>query len=239
MAMGPWRRDLYRRLRGGPPRRGRAPERGRQRGGHPLALTLAVGILLAGGIITLLEVRLRPMVAAVAQNQVQNTVTALLEHTVVDDLARRGVSYADLVTIQRDEAGTITALTTDMAALNLLRGELSGEVLGALETVDVSQVSIPLGSLLDTELLWARGPAIRARAIWTGALTAEFDSDFTAAGVNQTRHRIWLELAVPVTVLLPGGGLEVPVHTRLCVAETVIVGQVPDTYLQLDGLSSP
>ena len=66
-----------------------------------------------------------------------------------------------------------------------------------------------------------------------GTVQAEFDSQLTSAGVNQTLHRIWLEVSVPMDLLLPGGEVETALHTRLCVAETVIVGQVPDTYLQL------
>lgn len=202
---------------------------------HPLLVTLAVAALVAGGIIGLLEARLRPVAEIAARTQAQNTITALVEHAVMEDLARRAVGYGDLVTIQRDGAGTITALTTDMAAMNLLRGELISQVLQALEGVDVSQISIPLGSLFFSEVTWARGPAIQAQALRVGTVSGEFESDFSAAGVNQTRHRICLNLSIPVTVLLSGSRIEVPVETSLCVAETVIVGQVPNTYLQVDG----
>ena len=103
----------------------------------------------------------------------------------------------------------------------------------ALDGVDVSDIQVPLGSLFDLEPLWAKGPTLRARAMTVGTVRAEFDSQFTSAGVNQTLHRIWMEVVVPMTLLLPGGEVEVSVNTRLCVAETVIVGRVPDTYLQL------
>ena len=92
---------------------------------------------------------------------------------------------------------------------------------------------MPLGSLFDLEPLWAKGPALRARAMTVGTVRTEFESQFTSAGVNQTLHRIWMEVSVPMKLLLPGGEVETTLHTRLCVAETVIVGKVPDTYLQL------
>ena len=232
MAVRPWRRELERRLRRGPGRRARPAVR---RQVHPLLLTLMAALLLAAAVIGLLQAKLRPLVAEAARTQTQNTSTAVLEHAVVEGLARREVGYSDLVTIQRDESGAITALTTDTAALNLLRAELVSEVLQALEGIDVSAISIPLGSLLDFEPVWARGPSIQVRSMSVGTVTAEFESSFTSAGVNQTLHRIWLDLSVPVTVLLPGEKLEVPVHTRLCAAETVIVGEVPQAYFQLDG----
>ena len=191
-------------------------------------------LIVAASVIALLEYKLRPVVAEIASTQVQNTMTAVVEGAVTADLAARQVSYADFVTIQRDEGGAITALTTDMARMNLLRSELTAAVLEALEGVDVSDVQVPLGSLFDLEPLWAKGPALKAKAMTVGTVRAEFDSQFTSAGVNQTLHRIWLEVDVPMTLLLPGGEVEASLHTRLCVAETVIVGKVPDTYLQLD-----
>ena len=93
-----------------------------------------------------------------------------------------------------------------------------------------------MGSLLPFEPTWARGPELHLRALALGTASAEFESEFTSAGINQTRHRLWLVLSVPVTVLLPGGGEELTVDSRLCVAETVIVGQVPQTWFQTGGL---
>lgn len=202
---------------------------------HPALVTLIAGVLSAAALIGFIEAKLNPIVSAAAQAQAQNSITALLEQAVTDDLLQRQISYNDFVTIQRDDSGAITALTTDIAAMNLLRAELTACVLEALDGIDVSTVAVPLGSLFDFEALWARGPAIQVRSMSVGTVSAEFDSEFTSAGVNQTLHRIWLDLEVPITLLLPSGSVPVPVHTQLLVAETVIVGQVPDTYLQLGG----
>lgn len=199
----------------------------------PALLTLAVALVVAASAIALLEARLRPVVAEIAAAQARNTMTAVVENAVAADLAARQVSYGDFVAIQRDEGGAITALSTDMARMNLLRAELTAAILEALDGVDVSVVRVPLGSLFNLEPLWAKGPALKARAMTVGTVRAEFDSQLTSAGVNQTLHRIWMEVDVPMTLLLPSGEVEVTLDTRLCVAETVIVGQVPDTYLQV------
>lgn len=232
--MRPWRRELVRYVRR-PVRRRRPVWTGSGPALKipPALVTLAVALIVAASVIALLEAKLRPVVAEIAAAQAQNTMTAVVENAVTADLAARQVSYADFVTIQRDEGGTITALTTDMARMNQLRAELADAILEAVAGVDVSEVVVPLGSLFDLEPLWARGPTLKARAMTVGTVRAEFDSQFTSAGVNQTLHRVWLEVDVPMTLLLPGGEVEVTVDTRLCVAETVIVGKVPDTYLQL------
>ena len=220
-------RGLGRRVRRPPPSR-----RSRETGGiPPVLVTLTAALVLAGVVIALFQIKLRPIVAQAAQAQVQNRMTAVIDQAVAQSLAGDGVGYGDLISIQRDETGTISALTADTGALNQLRLELVSQVLAALNEVDVSMIRVPLGSLVDSELVWARGPAIQARALSVGTVSAEFESEFTSAGVNQTLHRIWLELSVPLTVLLPGQSLETQVDTRICVGETVIVGQVPQFCL--------
>ena len=222
-----WRARLYRRMR--------QPARPIP----PLAITLAAAVLVAAAAIYLLEWKLRPILAQVAAAQTQNAMTAVVELAVTQDLAQRQVSYSDLVTVQRDDSGSITSLTTDMAQLNLLRAELVSAILTALDGVDVADIQVPLGSLFDFELLWARGPAVKVKAMTVGTVSAEFESELTSAGVNQTLHRVWLDVEVPITILLAGGEIQVPLQTRLRVAETVIVGRVPDTYLSLDGALIP
>ena len=220
MSAGPWRLKLERRLRRGLP-------------SWVLTWLVAAGVMLCAVRVT--ERALRPVLAAAARYQVRSQVTAAVEQWAARDLQERGVDYSDFVAITRNEAGEITALSADMARLNLLRAELSAHLLERLEDSQL-ELTVPVGSLLPLEPTWARGPELHLRALALGTASAEFESEFTSAGINQTRHRLWLELSVPVTVLLPGGGEELTVDSRLCVAETVIVGQVPQTWFQTGGL---
>ena len=215
-----------------PPLRGRAPRRGPGGGrGRGWLLTALVALALAAGIVGGLQHQLRPLVEAAARAQAANALTAVIDRAIAADLAERDVDYGDFVTIQRDASGAITAMTTDMAALNQLRAQLVADVLEALEGVDVSQIQVPLGSLVDLDILWGLGPTLKVHAMTVGTVDGEFFSEFTSAGVNQTLHRICLKLTVPLTLMLPGGAVETVSETELCVAETVIVGQVPQTYL--------
>lgn len=220
MSAGPWRLKLERRLRRGLPL---------------WVLTWLVAAAVMCAAVRLTECALRPVLAAAARYQVRSQVTAAVEQWAARDLQERGVDYSDFVTITRNETGEITALSADMARLNLLRAELSAHLLERLEDSQL-ELTVPVGSLLPLEPTWARGPELHLRALALGTASAEFESEFTSAGINQTRHRLWLELSVPVTVLLPGGGEELTVDSRLCVAETVIVGQVPQTWFQTGGL---
>lgn len=231
-----WNRGLRRRFRRHSAARSGAVARSSSKSlKRELVLTLLTGLAFALAAILLLGMRLRPMAAIIARTQAENTIGRVVEEAVLADLSKREIGYGDFVTIQRDSSGAITALTTDMAEMNYLRGLLIECVLGEVEGVDVSSVQVPLGSLLDIDFLWAKGPSLRLHSMSVGTVSAEFESEFTSAGVNQTLHRIWLEIHVPLTLMLPGGRVDTDVDTRLCVAETVIVGKVPDAYLNLAG----
>ena len=130
--MRPWRRELVRRIR--------------QPVGtalSPVWVTLGVALVLAASVIALLEAKLRPVVAEIAAAQAQNTMTAVVEQAITEGLTAHPVGYGDLIDIQRDEGGTINALTADMSQMNLLRGELTGAILEALEGVEVSDIRVP------------------------------------------------------------------------------------------------
>lgn len=200
----------------------------------PVMLTLITALAVALFLVRIAERRLRPSVAVLAQIQVRNQVASILENAAAQAL--KGVEYGDLVAVQRDDNGNVASLTVDAVAMNRLRSNLTIRVLEALEPGTPVTIRIPLGNLVSSELTWSRGPSFVVRATAVGTPSARFESDFSAAGVNQTRHRIDLELSVPMKLLLPGGPGEVVVEVSLPAAETVIVGQVPETHFQLDGL---
>lgn len=197
-------------------------------------VTLIVAVTLCVGLIRGLQSRLRPLTAAAVELQIHDQVTQTIQDTAAAELARLGTGYSDLVTVQRDESGHILGLTTDTAAMTRLQSSLTSAVLGAVGGLRTSALAIPVGSLTGSDLMWGRGPAIQVRSLWVGTVEAAFESELDSAGVNQTRHRLWLEFRVPVRAFLPGGPVETTVDTRFLTAETVIVGQVPDTYLSLN-----
>jgi len=198
---------------------------------YPLLITLVVALIVSSLVIRALEEQLRPVLLTAAKIQTENAVTVIAEEAILSHLEQLELEYRDFVQIERDEDGLITAITTDMAAINRLRSVLIEVILQRVSALDEKAIAIPVGSLIDSELLWGRGPTIKVRAFTIGTVSAEFRSEFLSAGVNQTLHKIWLDLSVPTTVLLPGSRVDISVDTMLCIAETVIVGKVPN-YIQ-------
>ncbi len=196
---------------------------------NPLLVTVILGTAFACSGIGLLELRLRPVVEELAVVQVQNRVAGDINAA----LSGISIDYETLVNTRQDQEGAVLAVTTNMAEVNHLRNQVADRVLAAVENIDVHELGVPLGSLLDMDLVWAKGPAIRVHSLVAGTADVQAHSEFTAAGINQTLHRILLDVNVPLTVILPGISVDTHVSVQVCVAETVIVGRVPQTLLGL------
>ena len=213
-----------------PRRRGPRPERG---SGRLLALVIGVGLALA--VIFLIDSALRPTLTALAQARVENAVTRIVNDAVDGTLTSEAISYSDLVTLEKDAAGQVSVLAADTAQLNALRAEILGKVLAQVEQLDSQELGVPLGSLTGFATASDLGPVLPVRVLTAAVPTADFENVFTSAGINQTLHRIMLNVRVECTLLIPGGTVDTAVEAQVCAAETLLVGKVPDAYLELPG----
>ena len=213
-----------------PRRRGPRPERG---SGRLLALVIGVGLALA--VIFLIDSALRPTLTALAQARVENAVTRIVNDAVDGTLTSEAISYSDLVTLEKDAAGQVSVLAANTAQLNALRAEILGKVLAQVEQLDSQELGVPLGSLTGFATASDLGPVLPVRVLTAAVPTADFENVFTSAGINQTLHRIMLNVRVECTLLIPGGTVDTAVEAQVCAAETLLVGQVPDAYLELPG----
>lgn len=193
-------------------------------------LPVVLGVGAAVLFIHMINIRLGPILLELARAQTANHITTVVDTAV----AEQSLSYSDLVTLERTESGDIVALTSNMAQANTLRAHLLDQALKALNGVEALELEVPLGTVFDWDIFSGRGPGIDARVVYTGAAMAEFENEFSSAGINQTCHRIVFLINADISVLLPGQQFSTTVTTRVCVAETVIVGKVPETYLQIN-----
>lgn len=196
------------------------------------AVSLLLAFLLSAVCISHLERRFFPVFQTLISAEISGEVTAQVNNALSDQLGR-GVTYSDLVQLERDASGQVTAITTNISEINRLRGEAVSETAALLSALEPEQFSVPIGSLTNWSLLSGRGMRITVRGITAGTVTAEFRQDFSAAGLNQTRHQILLHITAPVTILLSGQVWTETVETELLMGETVLVGNVPETYLQI------
>ena len=173
---------------------------------------------------------LRSLLGNLAVTRVSNMVGRVVMEAVSDAVNSGEIQYNDLISLEKDADGGIAALQSNMAEFNRLQSEIVSDILERLSEVSTSELSIPLGTLTGTALLAGRGPSVSVRMQFVGSSSARFENEFTEAGINQTKHRIILYVDVSVSILLPGFSAYTKVSNAFAVAETVIVGSVPDTY---------
>lgn len=191
--------------------------------GFLLFVMLLAVVIFASG-------QLRPLLARMAVTRVENTVNRIVSEAVNESITSGKISYDRLTSFEKDADGHITAVYSNMAAFNQLQAEILDVVLARIEQVSARELSIPVGSLTGSPLLAGRGPRIRVRMESIGSSSAEFQNQFETGGINQTRHQIILKLNVSVGILLPGFTTTTSVSNAVTVAETVIVGSVPESY---------
>ena len=199
---------------------------GRQRVG--IWLTLLVLALLAAAVSLLWH--LKPVMTSMATARVSNLVNRIVSAAVNEAVENGDIDYQNFVIFEKDETGHITALRSNVAEVNRMQGQITDEILHRLSEVATSELEIPLGTLTGSALLAGRGPSLFVRMQAVGSASAAFRNQFTAAGINQTRHQIFLDVDVYMSILLPGMKTSSKVSNEIAVAETVIVGGVPDTY---------
>lgn len=175
------------------------------------------------------------VIRVLAQTQVRNTTSDLINDAVDHQIASGDIQYDRIVYFEKDLNGRITALKTNMSEVNRLKTEILNLINDEILALDSSDIGIPLGNLILPEILSSRGPEIPVQIISIRNSDADFDSSFTQAGINQTLHRINMNVSVDVAVLVLGKTESFTVSSQVVVAETIIVGQVPDTLFQTGG----
>lgn len=191
-------------------------------------LTVIFTLLLALTVAVVLH--MKPVVVDLATARTSNAVNRIVVAAVNDAVDSGRIDYEQLVDFDKDAEGHVTALRSNMAAFNRLQASIADDILQRMAEVSSTDLAIPIGTLTGSPLLAGRGPCLRVRMQSVGTATARFDNQFSAAGINQTRHRIILNVDVHVSILLPGLTTYTKVSNEISVAETVIVGGVPETY---------
>ena len=196
--------------------------------GRALALLILLGTFIG------LDLGIRPMVKASAASQTQIAVNRMIQRAVLEVLEEDGLRYQSFVSLQQNLNGETTALTTDTVLINRLQGELLEKILQTLQQYREVKLELPLGSLSGVQFLAGRGPLVtRLRPV--GLVKTKIINQFDEAGINQTRHRIQLQVTVDMLSLLPGYRISSQAQSNIILAETIIVGLVPDAYTEVYG----
>ena len=193
-----------------------------------ILVVLCVGFLM-------LRSRYREVVSDLARTQVMNTTSDLTNDAIAKQIAAGNIAYDRIVFFEKDLDGRITALKTNMSEVNRLKTDILNIINDEILALDASDIGIPLGSLFLPEILSGKGPAIPVHILSIRNSDATFVSHFSQAGINQTLHRMNMEVSIDIAVLVLGETNGFTMTSEVVVAETVIVGDVPQTFLQTGG----
>ena len=186
-------------------------------------------------VLIFFRVRYREAIMELAETQIRNSTSDLINDAIDKQIELGNIQYDRMVYFEKDLDGKITALKTNMSEVNRLKTDILGIINDEILALDTSDLGIPIGSLIFPEVLSGRGFQIPVLIHSIRNSDASFSSNFTEAGINQTLQQLTMEVLVDVTVLVMGQTKSFTVSSHVVVAETVIVGQVPDTFFQSGG----
>jgi len=179
------------------------------------------------------SLQLRSISAVAARMQASDMITYAINDTVLKMMSQGGYNFDDFVVFEKDTDGKITAFSTNTTLINSLSSELIKNVIEDASSGALN-VKIPLGNLIGTNLSQGKGPQIPLDIIMLSSSHADYINDFASSGINQTQHKISLNVSVDVIIIVPWTKIETTVTTEVLLVETVIVGQVPQTYITME-----
>lgn len=184
-------------------------------------------LLLASSALFLEELSSR-----IAVSDASDIVTVSINKAISDIMQNGDYGGDYFVSFEKASDGSVTAISSNMARINALSTQILDRVVGSTENRTIT-VQIPAGNLTGVSLLMGRGPKVPVQIIVLTSSRVEFNNNIVTAGINQTKHQINLEVIVDIDVLIPWGTESTQVKTEVLIADTVIVGQVPDSYLNI------
>lgn len=193
---------------------------------------IAMGLVLCLFVFAI-DSQLRPVVLEMETAEAKNYATLAVYQAINDALAEEKIDYGYFVKLTKDENERVTSIETNVRNVGRLHNMVAMAVTEELQKAEYRELEIPLGTLTGIEFLAARGPKIPLRIAPYGYADVEITNEFTSAGINQTLHRINLSVQVRITAIIPGFPVRSELSTSMVLAETVIVGEVPEFYAGL------
>ena len=191
-------------------------------------LTLLMLVLAAAFL--LIDRNFRPLVFSLAEARSAAMATRALNGALTEAL-EDGVEYDDLMNVRMDDSGQVSLLSANTMRMNALADRAGDAALRKLETVSAQKVYVPLGAALGLTLLAGAGPGIAVQILPVGTVQTDFETEFEACGINQTRHKVYLQLSASIRIVIPTGAKTTNVSANMLVAESIIIGKVPESFV--------
>ncbi len=178
---------------------------------------------------------MRTTILKIAEIRATQLATEAINRTVQEEVWDNNLQYQDFVQVQKDDQGRIVFMQANTVRVTRMAADVVLTVNRTLEKLKGQTISVPLGQITGLYVFSSMGPRIRVTIIPAGTVEVNVDDKFEPAGINQTRHKIWLNFTTRVKVVIPSMYAESGIATSVPLAESIIVGEVPSTFVNIQG----
>ncbi|RBP46622.1 sporulation protein YunB [Garciella nitratireducens] len=200
-----------------------------------LIIILCLSIILYAFIFV--DHQIRPTVEALSEVQARIIGTQSINDGV-NEVISSGIQYDDLVNIMKDEEGNITLIQANTIEINKISADITDTIQEKMAVVTKRKLKIPLGNIIGSQVLSSYGPKLSVEITPAGSVIVDFYTEFQEAGINQTIHRIYIQVETKVQIIAPLSSKAVDIVSSVPIAETVIVGKVPESYINVPDLEN-
>ncbi|WP_243109395.1 sporulation protein YunB [Anaerophilus nitritogenes] len=193
-----------------------------------ISIILIFLVLIYGFL--LIDTKIKPAFLAIAEVKAREIATRAINESVNSKISE-DIKYQDLISIRTDNEGNVTMMQANTIMMNKIASEVALTVQDNIRQIKTSNVSVPLGTVFESQILAKYGPRININVTPIGMVNVNFKTEFEQSGINQTRHKIYLVVRTQVRIIVPFSSNPAMVETSIPVAETIIVGRVPENYI--------
>lgn len=197
-----------------------------------IIIIISVLILLIACIV-LFNFAILPSVMEISEATIKYMALQCMNEAISSTIS--GLSTYDLINISRNEAGEITMVQSNTLKINEIASKAALDTQERINSIGEQGINIPIGTVIGGPIFTGRGFPIKVDIMPIGAVSSTFRSEFTSAGINQTKHKVYLVLDATIKIVISGTGQQVKVSNEVLISESIIIGNVPNVYMQMDG----
>ena len=201
---------------------------------HPKIIMVIIAIfLLFNSIVYFFDKNILPAALAIGEEKLRSEATTIINETALDIYSNQ-FNYSDMIITEKDNEGNITMLRADTVKLNYLASKLILASNKKIDELEEMGLKVPLGYMTKNLVFYNLGPKINIKMTQIGNITSSYESVFESAGINQTRHKIYLNVSMKMKIIVPLNSKDVEIVSQIPIAETIIVGKIPNTAIELN-----
>lgn len=198
----------------------------------PFMLVIITILILFNSILYFFDKSVLPAILQIAETKMTSEATKIINETSLK-VYSNDFDYSDIILIEKDNLGNITMVRADTVKLNYLAAQLMLQSNKRLEELEELGIKVPVGYITKQSVIYNLGPKVTVRMEQIGNVESHYESIFESAGINQTRHKIYLNVKMKLKVIVPLNIKEIEVTSQIPISETIIVGKIPDTSIDL------